>query len=368
MARKTGAIASPRNVLAAAFPHRIVDGTPKEWLWLPSKLSTWLNSTYGCCVTTEEAFAKACKGIFIQDGEVQRWASSHGVLNGAVIHDVLVWMQQRGFEQDGNIYSDGPPTSVDYTNPDVLQNAVAQSPVKIGVAASQLQNVVGSGNGWFGLNFRQDGNLDHCISVAGYGELGWLADRFQVSLPTGVTSSQPGYAVFTWDTIGILDWGSFQNITGEAWSRNPSLVQQGNNPVTPDSVWTPEQPTPTPTPNPNPPSPISPLQQAIDAWFAQEESRFANRPRILQALIQAQMRIDAWFAQHPNNGPPPNFDMNLLYGYARYRAGNALTAGPALAGSWWNDLVNGLVVGIQDAQKALPIVLNLLQLVSTFVH
>src|ERR1700733_9805828 len=140
MPRMRGAFPSPRHRLAAAAPHHIVGATPGQWLFKPAQLSMWLNATYGDCVTAEEAFAKACNNpeIFITDTTVQTWATANGTLNGSDLITVLDLMQTGGFEQGGNRYNDGPPVSVDWTNSGVLQNAISQGPVKIGVAADQL--------------------------------------------------------------------------------------------------------------------------------------------------------------------------------------------------------------------------------------
>ncbi len=236
---------TPRYRLAAATPRLFVGDTPAQWIRLPRTLSYWNNQNYGCCVTTEEAFNKACSGILISDAESKRWAQSHGVLNGAYLDQVLDWMYQDGFHQDGNVYNDGMKSSIDYTNDAALRNAIAAAPVKIGVAANQLENVVRNTNGWFGLNFSHDGNLDHCISLCGYG----------VIVPSGVDGTKPGYAAFTWNTVGILDIVSMVNITGEAWSRTPASTIQGNNPVTPDVVYTPGPVPPLPPDPPLPPTP-----------------------------------------------------------------------------------------------------------------
>jgi hypothetical protein len=59
----------------------------------------WGNDVHGDCVTAEEAFAKACHSpeIFIGDQVVIQWATQHGVLEGANLHEVLQWMQTGGF-------------------------------------------------------------------------------------------------------------------------------------------------------------------------------------------------------------------------------------------------------------------------------
>ena len=129
-------------------------------IYKPSKLSFWLNDKDGDCVTAEEAFAKACHQpeIFISDAEVQKWAKAHNVLNGANLTDVLDAMKTQGFQQGGHTYDDGPSVAVDWTNAALLQNAIAHGPVKIGVAADQLEAAVPHPptNGWFATGFKQD--------------------------------------------------------------------------------------------------------------------------------------------------------------------------------------------------------------------
>jgi hypothetical protein len=192
------------------------------------KLSFWLNDVDGDCVTAEEAFkcAASTPEIFITDADVRSWAASHGVLNGAVIADVMTLMQKSGFAQDGNLYNDGTHVAVDWTDVATLQNAIWQGPVKIGVAATQLEHVVPDppSNGWFATGFTTDANEDHCVSLCGFGTLAWLAAQFGVVVPTGLDGSTPGYALFTWSSVGIVDVPSMTAITGEAWLRKPSTV------------------------------------------------------------------------------------------------------------------------------------------------
>jgi hypothetical protein len=210
------------------MPVRIVGPTPAQWLWLPTRLSMWLNDVDGDCVTAEEAFAKACHSpeIFITDDTVEAWATENDVLNGTELVTVLDLMQNAGFQQDGELYNDGPFNSVDWTNTTALQNAIAQGPVKIGIAADQLEDVVPNPptNGWLATGFTKDRNLDHCVSLCGYGSIAWLAAQLGVSAPSSVYG--PGYALFTWDSIGIIDVPSLLAICGEAWLRNPTSVVQ----------------------------------------------------------------------------------------------------------------------------------------------
>ena len=233
-APKRGAIPSHRSVLAAAVPYAVRAGAPPNHIVIPQKISFWGNFYDGDCVTAEEAFAKACNNpeIFISDSEVTAWATRHGVLNGANLPQVMEWMQHDGFPDGPFTYDDGPYNSVDWTNAGTLQSAIFQGPVKLGVAGDQLLTVwwgagssaAGGVSGWFGTGFHDDPNMDHCVSLCGYGSISWLAQQLGVQVPAGVDGTKPGYALFTWDSIGIIDVPSMIAITSEAWFRQPTTV------------------------------------------------------------------------------------------------------------------------------------------------
>ena len=223
-----GALPSPRHKLASAVPHTLIGTTPHNVLHVPHKLSFWGNNTYGDCVTAEEAFAKATHDpeIFISEHEVIQWATQHNFLNGAVISDVLETMTSAGFKQSNHVYDDGPARSVNWTDSALLRNAIAHGPVKIGVAADQLNTVYTGKNGWVATGFHPDTAEDHCVSLCGYGTLEWLAKELKTHIPGGINATQPGYALFTWDTIGIIDVPSLMAITHEAWLRMPTTKVQ----------------------------------------------------------------------------------------------------------------------------------------------
>lgn len=223
-----GAIASPRHKLAGAIPHTLVGTTPPNVLHVPHKLSFWGNNTYGDCVTAEEAFAKASHNpeIFISEQEVIQWATQHNFLNGAVISDVLETMTSSGFQQSHHVYDDGPARSVNWTDSALLKNAISLGPVKIGVAADQLNTVYTGKNGWVATGFHPDTAEDHCVSLCGYGTLEWLAKQLKTHIPAGIDATQPGYGMFTWDTVGIIDVPSLMAITHEAWLRMPTTKIQ----------------------------------------------------------------------------------------------------------------------------------------------
>jgi hypothetical protein len=230
---KRGATPSPRSALAAATPHRALVGAPANFIIVPARISMWGNDVHGDCVTAEEAFAKACHNpeIFVPDNDVISWATRHGVLEGAVIVQVLQWMQNDGFNEGGVTYDDGPYFSVNWTNSATLRSAISNGPVKIGVAADQLETAwrsTGGHSGWFGVRFHADGNEDHCVTLCGYGSITWLAQQLHVPVPAGIDGTKSGYALFTWNSIGIIDEPSLLAITHEAWLRQPTTVPRAN--------------------------------------------------------------------------------------------------------------------------------------------
>lgn len=243
--RPRGARETPFHRLSAAPKFKGSDVFPSQFARIPQRLSYWLNNQYGICVTTEEAFAKACHDpeYFMSDATVKAWAQRHGVLNGAYLLEVLEWMQAEGFSQDSRLYNDGSHALVDFGSAEILCSAIVQGPVKIGVSADQLDTVVTARSGWFGVGFKTDNNTNHCVSLSGYGPISWLAQQLGVQVPANVDGTALGYLLFTWNTIGIVDHPSMRNITSEAWIRNPTTIT-----IPPD-----------PTPPPPPPAPTPPL-------------------------------------------------------------------------------------------------------------
>ena len=242
-----GAFPSPRYELAAAMPH-IPDpkiSVPPSFLMWPVQMSSWNNYIYGDCVTAEEAFAKATADerephhrsvprVFIPEATVVAWASAHGYLNGASLTAVMRTMQTDGFPFDKKKYDDGPFNSVDWTNAAILHSAIhTHGPVKIGVGAEDFQSnangsVTPGTSGWGMYNYAKNQPEDHCVSLCGFGDLAALVDHFKrhgvnVTLPAGMPSGLC-YAMFTWNSIGIIDQQSMLNMTYEAWIRNPVTI------------------------------------------------------------------------------------------------------------------------------------------------
>lgn len=268
--RQRGAFPTPRHRLAAATPF-----TPNAWhlaaipstfLTLPRQLSMLGNSTYGDCVSAEEGAAKMAYSIWgqvgkppaitITDQTVIDWARAHRVLNGANLEPVIQMMQTSGMQAtNGYRYCDGSPITIDYTNDATLRAAIMQGPVKIGVAANQLESAVNStngANGWVLANGYTDNREDHCVGLWGFGTIADLASAFvaagyPVSIPHGTDTSVDAYALYTWACVGIIDRPTMIGLTGEAWLRTPTTLG-----VTPPAPSPSPAPTPIPTPTPIP--------------------------------------------------------------------------------------------------------------------
>lgn len=238
-----GAIPSHRYKLAGAMPH-VPDpqiSVPSSFLMWPVQMSSWNNYVYGDCVSAEEAFAKAAAAprTFIPEATVVSWATAHGYLNGAYLTDVMTTMQTNGFPHNKKKYDDGRYNSVNWVNAAVLQSAIySHGPVKIGVAAEYFQSpapgqhgTVSPGmSGWAIYNYppTSSSQEDHCVSLCGYGTLAQLVGLFKkhkvtVHAPKGMPRGLC-YAMFTWNSIGIIDPQSMLHMTHEAWIRNPVTI------------------------------------------------------------------------------------------------------------------------------------------------
>ncbi len=244
-----GAIPSSRHELAAATPYvqNAAAVVPSSFLAWPVGLSYWGNNEYGDCVSAEEAFAKATAKpqVLISEDTVIAWATKNDYLNGAVLTSVMTTLQTQGLANSGQIYCNGPYQSVDWSKDVVLQSAIySNGPVKLGVGAEAFQDnangaVTPGECGWTMYNYPTGESEDHCVSLCGYGTLAELTALFQqrgvtvhaaAGMPTGLC-----YAMFTWNSVGIIDRQSMLNMTGEAWVRSPVtavspvyLTTQGN--------------------------------------------------------------------------------------------------------------------------------------------
>jgi hypothetical protein len=266
---KRGARPTSRARLAAAMPFQIEVGTLPEYIFaLPAQMNMQGNDQYGDCVSAEEAQNKCVGGVYIQEATTISWATANGDLDGADLEPVIEQMEASGMSQDGNIYGDGSPQAINYTDAPTMQAAIYQAitgeiagQVKMGVAADQLPSGAGNANGWILTGASPDQNEDHCMGVCGYGTLAQFAAAIQqvygitVTIPSGVDPTTMGYAVYTWSTIGWADVQSWVNISGEAWIRTPNTTISGTGTPTPDNVTIVQPTQPTPVPNPTPPGP-----------------------------------------------------------------------------------------------------------------
>lgn len=232
-----GATPTKKENVLATPPHKIRGVTPPQVLWKPAELSMWGNDQFGCCCTAEEFFNIACSQpeTFLPYHKAVKWARSHWALNGAGLWEILNLMVSEGIYHGDKIYRDGAFTSVDWGNPTILRNAIAQGPVKLGVAADQLENDVwqkSPSNGWVATGITAGDPLDHCVSLCGYGTYAWLAQQLGAKAGAAPAKAvQPNtmvYALFTWSSIGIIDYPSLLAITGEAWLRNPTSLAEPN--------------------------------------------------------------------------------------------------------------------------------------------
>src|SRR5215471_6474838 len=105
--RLRGALPSPANEILALPVFRAALSIPTSYAVVPKRLSYWGNQTYGCCVTTEEAYAKACYSImralvqtFITENTVIDWARQRGYLWGATLTSVMRDMRQDGIRDE----------------------------------------------------------------------------------------------------------------------------------------------------------------------------------------------------------------------------------------------------------------------------
>lgn len=232
-----GLIPTPQDVIASArkFTAADVVSPPPHFLRWPLAMSYWGNNTYSDCVSAEEAFAKAAANphLYIPDASVVGWARRHGFLNGAGMLPVMAAMKNSGIELNMTTVFDGDSLFVDFRNQDTLVSAIYSfGPVKLGVGSGKFKG--GSGvkggvspgkSGWTLCNYPAGEEADHCVSLCGYGTFGELSAEFKSH---GVNvKAQPEmqgrmcYALFTWNSIGIVDEQSLLNMTYEAWVRNP---------------------------------------------------------------------------------------------------------------------------------------------------
>lgn len=209
---------------------------PSSYLLWPIKMSYWGNNHYKDCVSAEEAFAKSCADphLFIPDDTLIGWARRYSYLNGATLPSVMTTMNKEGIEFNLSTVLDGAYSYVNFKSSADLQNAICNfGPVKIGIGSEFLDTgrspvigkVTSGESGWTLYNYPAVKAQDHCVSICGYGNLNDLIAKFKeygvnVKTQKGMPETLC-YAIFTWNSIGIIDEQSMLNMTFEAWIRNP---------------------------------------------------------------------------------------------------------------------------------------------------
>jgi hypothetical protein len=263
---KTGALPSPRHLMAGSVPFRAVRAFPDQWGVVPPKLRVWGNDRYGVCVTSEEAAniaafsaARSLPDVCLADQTIISWARKHGYLNGANIAEVMDTLQVgRDSLVEGAKYNVGPYHAVDWENRADLCAAIYESRacVKIGIASNGLGGAVQGRNGWVVLSARKDRRIDHCVALCGYGTLQYLCGLCGVAVPAKADPATFCYLMFTWGTVGIVSEAAMWAMTGEAWVRLPASIADPPYPPEPGPGPGPgPQPGPGPSPGPLPPIP-----------------------------------------------------------------------------------------------------------------
>jgi hypothetical protein len=225
----SGEFPSPNEELAAASPFK-AKPAPESFLVWPMSMGSWGAGDARASLWVEEAFAKACAEprVFIPS-EVALLAAAQ-----CASSNFAEFMQTRGFETNGTAYRDGPFNSLDWTDHAILKSAIhLHGPVKVGVGVADFQTnlhgrVTPGTSGWAMFGCGRSPRAEYCASLCGYGSLAELVGLFgqhqvRVDVAPGMPAG-PCYALFIWDSIGIIDQLSMLNITGEAWVRTPVTV------------------------------------------------------------------------------------------------------------------------------------------------
>lgn len=237
---RRGALPTPPEIRAKAKHYRsgqLPQGPASALLW-PAMTAYWGNKDLDGCVIAEEAFARAAgqQQINIPDEAASYFASALGLNQLITLSDGLSAMQTWGFQGETAGWGGGEPFMIDPTIEADLQAVIAAGcPIKIGAKSAAFRvgatgAVTPGQDGWTMWNYPSGKPADHCVSLCGYGSLADLCELFEQhgvtvepveGMPTGMC-----YAMFTWDSIGIIDSASLQAMVNEAWGRDPVSVKR----------------------------------------------------------------------------------------------------------------------------------------------
>ncbi|HQU42383.1 MAG TPA: hypothetical protein PK867_06200 [Pirellulales bacterium] len=231
------------------------------------------NDRYGNCVFAEtgnykKVISPATGGaeLIIPGENVIAYARTAGGLNGYNIEDELRLNQTVGLKDFAGVpHTIGGHGAIDWTIREEVKLAIQlMKAIKIGIDHGPLMGTgAGEKNGWVLTGVGRRGGIDHCVGIYGYGSAGYLAQVCKNTLPASLDPMTFCVLLYTWGTIGIVDWPSFVAITGEAWVRVTDPDRDDK------ATWDLEAardfqeitgipPEPGPSPGPTPPTPSPP--------------------------------------------------------------------------------------------------------------
>ena len=228
--RLEAAIDSSRSMMAALGGPRFPDPPSNHDSTCGFTAWEWVANNYaGTCVTASEVNYKLCIGqatlgppIVIPDANGINWARQNGGMNGMGIDTCLERMQKVGMtDAAGKVHTNGPYGAVNWKDQTEAMRAIHYfKALKIGVNGSPsgiLHRTHTAQSGWEVMGARPAG-VNHCVEILGYGSAEFLASVCKSKL-TKLDPKAFCVLLFTWCSVGIVDWPSFVALCGEAWVR-----------------------------------------------------------------------------------------------------------------------------------------------------
>ncbi len=217
---------------------------PASVAMVPKTLSMLGNDSRGDCVTAANimkiegtSVLYGLPQIVVSDQTALSWAESHGVADGADLLSVAQMMNTDGIQAtDGKTYKEGTPATVNINDEATLQAAIATGPVDFGIDANALPSGAGNSSGWyvFGGSPGQFGNEDHDVTFMGFGPGQAMCAALDIQAPSGMPSTTL-YLVYTWSTIGLVDYAWVMSTAGgDSYVGVPPVI--GLNPTPPPQI------------------------------------------------------------------------------------------------------------------------------------